>query len=173
MSQDISAVEATQPAATGNGVETNQPIAPEVDSEAVISQLLDENKRLETERDNYRRGILKAKGKLPEEEVDASEEDLDARIERKVSERLLETQWAANQKRLEEELKKQARENKELKKSLANRSQLSSTGQGSGQAEMSVPDSSLSPDMLQQLKARGWSDDKIARFKKNRLALGK
>lgn len=166
MSQDNAGQEPVKKPETE--VEIKQPNASEVDPEAVISQLLDENKRLEQDRDNYRKGLLKAKGKLQETEEEP-EEDIDTKIDRKVQERLAQTTYADSQKRLAEEALKLARENKELKKSLANRGQLSSKGQGGGsQVEVPVGQNYFSPEKIQALKARGWGDDKIERFKQNR-----
>lgn len=158
----------SQTAASEQEVKTNQSTASETDDEAVISQLLDANKKLSEERENYRRGMLKAKGKS--ESVDDDDEDLDAKIDRKVNERLLNTQWAESQQQLANEAKRLARENKELKKSATNRSQISTTAQGSSVEGTKIPDSSLSPEKLAYLKTTlKWDDKKIEAFKKNRL----
>ena len=157
-----------EPVEKPEGVETQTTSAPEVDAETRMTQILAENKKLAEERDNYRRGMLKAKSRISEE-VETEDEDFDAKVARVVEEKLSQTQWAEAQTRLETEAMKLARENKELKKSLANRSQISSTGQGSSQEVTQVQDSKFNPDKISELKKRGWSDKKIELFKKNRL----
>lgn len=133
------------------------------EQEAVIGRLLDETKRLELERESYRKAALKAKGKLPDEEP-----DLDALIDQKVTEKLLNTQWAENQSKLESEAKRLARENKELKLAVANRSSTSPTGQVSGTVEYVAPDKTLSPEQIAHFKnTLKWDDKKIERYKKN------
>ncbi len=153
-------------------VET-KPTAAEADPETVISQLLDENKKLATERENYRLGMLKAKRKLPED-VEPEDEDLDAKIDRKVNERLLNTQWAESQQRLEDEAKKLARENKELKKSILNRSQVSTTNQVTSHDSPQVRDTSIPPEKEKELMARFTGSEEVKRrkldeWKKNRF----
>jgi hypothetical protein len=169
MAEEIKAVEITPIAAPADsGVENKQPEAPGVDYEAVVSTLLDEQKRLETERDNYRKGMLKAKGKLPAEEVAEEDEDLDTKIDRKVQERLTATKAAQAQTQLEETIKKMAKDLKETKLALANRSQLKPTNtQVTGDATVDVPDNILSPEALEECKRAGWSEEKIKRLKQN------
>lgn len=80
MADELKAVEITPNAATGNsGVEIKQSGAPETDELEMVSVLLDNLKKVEAERDNYRRGMLKAKGKISEPED--VEEDLDAKLD--------------------------------------------------------------------------------------------
>jgi hypothetical protein len=149
------------------GVEL-QPTAPEAtldsDPEIVISSLLDENKKLAAERENYRKGMLKAKGKLTE---DDEPEDLETIIDRKVNEKLLNSQWIESQRRLEETAKKLARENKELKLAAINKAPKTSQGAGSGAAAQPA-DATLSAEKLAHLKnVLKWDEAKIEKFKKN------
>ncbi len=158
------------------GVENQQPIAPEVDPEVVIGQLLDANKKLAQERENMRRGMLKAKGKWFEPEPKAEEPELEetnvSAMEDLIKEQVskLDTAYIESNKQLEEETKKLARENKELKKSLANKSQVSSSAQGASNVEQPVKNATLSDQQLDHLKnALKWDDKKIEAFKQNRL----
>lgn len=165
MSEDKIAVETTQSAAPENPVKT-EPSAGEVDYEAVVSNLLDENKKLSTERENYRRGLLKAKGKLQEEEEEPKE-DLEALVDRKVRETLVESQWGQSQKKLEEMTRAMAKENKELKLALVNKASLKTTSQGSGSGNVEVQDRFFSQDQINSLKAKGYDDKKIELLKQN------
>jgi len=56
---------------------------------------------------------------------------------------------------------------KEMATALQNRAGLGATGLGASTEGQSVPDNILSADQLKDLKARGWDDKKIERFKKN------
>ncbi len=57
--------------------------------------------------------------------------------------------------------------NKEMAVALQNRQGLSTTGQGTSTEGMEVKDSFLSKEQVNDLKARGWDDKKIQRFKTN------
>jgi len=150
-------------------VETPSQIQPEVDYEAELQKKDAEIAKVREEKENYRRGMLKAKGKLPEEDDNSSEEDLDAKIDRKVQERLLvsrEAQVIAEKDALVLSL---AKKNKELALALKNRGQVMNTsGQGSNEDKPEVKvEKTLSQEQLNNLKAKGWSDKKIEAFKKN------
>lgn len=56
---------------------------------------------------------------------------------------------------------------KEMAVALQNRQGLSNSGQGSSTEGMEVQDSVLSKTQVDELKAKGWTDDKIQRFKAN------
>lgn len=169
MADELKAVEITPNAATGNsGVEIKQSGAPETDELEMVSVLLDNLKKVEAERDNYRKGMLKAKGKISEPED--VQDDLETVVRRVVQENLLSSKEAQIKNELEETLRKTARENRELKLALANRSQLKSSASISGDATVGVPDNILSPAQIDELKAAKWSDSKIALLKKNMMA---
>lgn len=57
--------------------------------------------------------------------------------------------------------------NKEMVVALTNRQGLSTSGQGSSTEGMEVKDNLLSKEQIAALKARGWDDKKIQRFKDN------
>lgn len=169
MADELKAVETNPNAATGNsGVEIKQSGAPETDELEMVSVLLDNLKKVEAERDNYRKGMLKAKGKISEPED--VQDDLETVVRRVVQENLLSSKEAQIKNELEETLRKTARENRELKLALANRSQLKSSASISGDATVDVPDNILSPAQIDELKAAKWSDSKIALLKKNMMA---
>lgn len=56
---------------------------------------------------------------------------------------------------------------KEMAVALQNRQGLSTTGQGTSTEGVEVKDNFLSKDQISNLKARGWDDKKIQRFKDN------
>lgn len=64
-----------------------------------------------------------------------------------------------------------ARELKEAKLALKNRSQVSTTAQGSGESSIEVQDRYLSPDLVDQFKKMGKSDSWIKRFKENKMKM--
>ena len=150
-------------------VETPSQTQPEVDYEAELQKKDAEIAKVREEKDNYRKGMLKAKGKLPEEDDNSSEEDLDSKIDRKVQERLLQTREAQVQSEKDALVLSLAKKNKELTLALKNRGQINtSSGQGSNQERPEGKvDNVLSNDQLASLKARGWDDKKIEEFKKN------
>jgi hypothetical protein len=145
------------------------PVEGGVDLEAELTKLREENVRLSTDRENYRKGMLKAKGKLQEEEDEVlPQPQLAETIEKIVSEKLLATQESQNLIKQEELVKKALKENRELKLALANRSNLDNSGSGSGGGDIpAVKENFLAPAQIQALKARGWDDKKIELFKKN------
>jgi hypothetical protein len=150
-------------------VETSTQTQPEVDYEAELQKKDAEIAKVREEKENYRKGMLKAKGKLPEEDDNSSEEDLDAKIDRKVQERLLATRESQVQAEKDALVMSLAKKNKELALALKNRGQIStSSGQGSNQEKPEGRvDNTLSNDQINALKAKGWDDKKIDEFKKN------
>jgi len=170
MSQDNTAVEEhVETAASQEGVETSASSAHEVQTEdfiAVLEAKDQELAKVRAEKDNYKRGLLKAKGKVEEED---DSEDIDAKIDRKVNERLLDSKEAQLIQEKENLLKQALKRNKELETALKNRSQISPTGAGSHQETQAVSDNVISAEQIKNLKARGWNDEKITRFKENLL----
>lgn len=124
--------------------------------------------KLAEERNNYKRGMLKAKGKVKDDDDDLEEDDIDTKIEKKVQEKLLDTQWMNAQKEKDEIIKKALERNKELEIAVKNRSQISKEGNGSSSEQKMAPkDAILTEEKLKQLKGMGWDDTKIERFKQN------
>ncbi len=114
--------------------------------------------------------MLKAKGKLPEEE-ESSDSDLDTLIERKVQEKFLSTKEAQLQSEKDAAYTAIIKRNKELEVALKNRGQITSTSAaGSNQDKPEVKtDSYFSKDQINALKAKGWDDKKIEEAKQNML----
>lgn len=172
MSTETNAVEIqTEAAAPQSQEEQTVTTVPEVDYEAELVKANDKIAKLDEEKENYRKGMLKAKGKIPDEDDNSSNdtESLDAKIDRKVQERMLATKEAQALSEKENLVSKITKENKELKLALKNRGQITSTsGQGSNQDKPEAKtDKIFSTDQLNALKAKGWDDKKIEELKKN------
>jgi len=141
----------------------------EVDYEAELKKKDDELVKVREEKENYRKGMLKAKGKLPEE--DNLEESLDEKIDRKVQERLLNTRESQVQAEKDALVTSLAKKNKELTLALKNRAQVTDTsasGSNKDRPEVKV-DSFFSKEQLESFKVKGWSDKKIEDLKQNML----
>lgn len=125
--------------------------------------------KLAAERDNYKKGMLKAKGKVSKNEDDDSEEEtVDEKVTRLVKEQLLDTQFDLAQKEKDALILKTLARNKELETALKNRSQIATAGAGSSsETKLAPADPVLTAEKLSQLKGLGWDDKKIELFKKN------
>lgn len=172
MTTEIPAVEKKVEAAAPQPETVATPIATEVvDYEAVLAKKDAELAEVRTERENYRKGMLKAKGKLPEEEeLDSSTpEGMEALVDRKVQEKFLSTKEAQLQAEKDTALKAVLKRNKELEVALKNRGQiLSPTGTGSNtEKPEGKVDNYFSNEQIQSLRAKGFDDKKIEELKKN------
>lgn len=164
---EITTQTSSEVASTEQGVETLQSIAPGIDYEAQSNALVEELARVEQEKENYKRAALKAKGKLPDDQEDQGN-DLEALIEKKVEEKFILSRETQLRKQQEELIQKALRENKELKRALQAKSQVSNMSMGSaGSSTQEVSDGVLSKDQIQTLKSKGWDDAKIQKFKEN------
>lgn len=128
--------------------------------------------RLSTERDNYKKGMLKAKGKITtddkEDDEDDEEEDLDTKIDRKIEERAIDTKLNQALSEKEALLKQGLARIKELETAIKNRSQISTAGAGSStDTKMTAKDPILSQEKINYFKSLGWDDKKIERYKQN------
>lgn len=143
----------------------------EVDYEAELAKKDAEIAQIAKEKENYRKGMLKAKGKLPpEEQSDAdSSESVEAIIDRKVQEKFLSTKEAQALTERDDLIKKTLKRNKELEIALKNRGQITSpSAQGSNQEKPEgKTDNYFSNDQIQALRAKGYDDKKIEQLKKN------
>ncbi len=162
----------TKVAAAAPATETvTAPSATEVDYEAVLAEKDAELAKVQQEKENYRKGLLKAKGKLPEEhQSDADDpEELEALIDRKVSEKLLNTKEAQLQAEKDQALKAVLKRIKELEIALKNRTDVTSvSANGSNQEKPEGKrDNFFSNEQMASLKAKGYSDAKIEDLKKN------
>lgn len=150
-----------------DGGASTQPI----DYQAELAAKDAELAKVREERENYRKGMLKAKGKAGDSgESDDDELSLDEKIDRKVEERLLATQEAKILKEKDELLGKALKENRELRTSLQNRNQISNNSQGgSNETKIEVGNQFFSDAQIAELKSKGWDDKKIEMLKKNVL----
>lgn len=162
MEENNKAVETTTEQAATQTEEVNPLEAQLIEKDALIL-------KLSSERDNYRKGMLKAKGKAGDEDTEETVED---KVSRLVKEQLLETEFSKVTAEKDDLIKKTIARNKELEVALKNRTQISSSGAGSGsEQKLTVKDNVLSDDKLKQLKAMGWNDAKIEAYKKNLMKL--
>lgn len=157
-----------------NAVETNvEAAAPvqEVDYEALLAEKDAEIAKIATEKDNYRKGLLKAKGKIPEDyQMETDEpEDADARTRRIVQETLLSTKEAQLQSEKDQALKAVLKRNKELEIALKNRNQITNpSADGSNQDKPEgKKDNYFSNEQITALRAKGYDDKKIEILKDN------
>jgi len=146
------------------------PITPEASTETLptVEQwrtLVEEKKRIEQEKDNYRSGLLKAKARLKANGNESVEEtnDLESLIDRKVEEKLLAAQELIVEKKHNEFVQSILLKNDELKRALQNKEQMPNASMGSSQGKPSseVQDLFFSPDQLVDLKRRGLDPAKV------------
>ncbi len=116
-------------------VADKQPI-PEVDWEAQAKDLDAKLTKMTSDRDNYRAGLLAAKGKTGD---GGSSESEDEKIARIVKEQLFDSEIGKLIQEKEKIAQSALQENKELKVALKSRAQVgASSGQGSGQGKPDV-----------------------------------
>jgi hypothetical protein len=132
--------------------------APEIDYQKEFENSMAAITKLTEDNENYKIGILKAKGKLPEEEVPENPESV----------KIAEAAVAKNAEALAIATKL-ANENKELKIALANKAQIPNTppGTGSDPVPFKAPDGLITPAQTEYFKKQGWSEAKIEAYKKN------
>lgn len=126
--------------------------------------------KIAADRDNYKKGMLKAKGKKTDDDDSDDEENIDTKVARLVNEKLLDSQY--NQAQIEKDnlIKEALKRNKELETALKNGTGIARAATGSGsEQKLTIKDPVLSEEKLNQLKAMGWDDKKIDSFKKNLL----
>lgn len=129
-------------------------------SQAEYEALLAENAKIREERENYRKGMLKAKGKLKQ---DPDDEDVDEEslIERKVREVLLAEKESLAEKKHNEFIKSLIEKNKEMALALQNKANMPNASAGSGQVDKSVADPFFTPEQLADLKKKGLDPEKV------------
>lgn len=159
------------------GVEVSVEIAPtqpEVDLAAELESTRQQLQKKTEIAENYRRGMLKAKGKLPAEESiseDESGETMDDKIRRIAREEQAQSEIVQLQAKEKATMDAILKRNKELETALKNRGQITSgTGQGSNQDRPGVTtDSYLSNEQIAYFKKQGKSDEWIETAKKNMI----
>lgn len=134
-----------------------------------LEKTLEKLSKAEEERENYKRGMLKAKGKGEEDTDDDTGEDA---LFNKFKARLKDEEADVERKEATALTQKLIKQNKEMVEALKNKSQISGAPVGTGsESTLKVGDNMLSEAQLQELKNRGWDDAKITRFKQNLLKL--
>lgn len=171
MEGSIEAVE-TGGEAVSPGVEPEVAEAPANDPVAELEAAKAELEKVRRDRDNYRKGMLSAKGKLREESEDfdpTDPESVKALIAKQVQDSLAESSESQATSKLEALAARQARELKELK--LAVKSKQASTSisggsaSGSGSAQNSVSKTSyFSEEQKAELRKRGKTDAQIEKI---------
>jgi len=131
-----------------------------IDYEKEYFALLEKEAKTASDRDNYKKGMLVNKGKLPEV-VEDDTSDLDALIEKKVQDTLLRTKEFQIQQTKEDLIKKVLAENKEMKIALANKSGISTVTPGSSVSKPDVTVQSWTPEQLAYFEKRGLNPDKV------------
>lgn len=147
------------------------PSATEVDYEALLAEKDAKIAKVTANMENYKKGLLQAKGKIPAStHLDDDEtEDMETLVDRKVTEKLLATESAQLQAEKEAILKAALKRNKELEIALKNRGQITSnSADGSNQDKPEgKKDNYFSNDQISALRAKGYDDKKIELLKKN------
>ena len=133
----------------------------DVDYEAESLKLNTELAKVRAERDNYKRGMLKAKGKVTTDDTSEDELSLDERIERKVQEKLLESQEAKLVEAQTKIIKDASTKVKELTLALKNRAQITTASTSSDTSEAIPGDNFWSKDQLAEFKRRGVDPEKV------------
>lgn len=138
----------------------------EIDAEATIARLEAEKAKIAQERDNYRVGMLKAKGKIPESVIE-NDEEIEDKMKRIAMEAMSESRLAEIAHEQDEIIKIALRENKELKLALKNNPSGKPLSTGTDSTLVSTNSGILSKEQIDLLKAKGWSDKKIELLKTN------
>jgi len=156
-----------QPAAPVQpAVETPAPSAAPAPQDDLVAQLAakdNEIKRLAEEKENYRLGLLKAKGKIPDDQsgLDDQQLSVDSKIQKAVQDAL----YSEKEKKLMAEkeaiLQQALKENREMKVALGNKQGITTTGDGTSSDNKTTTPQFFSDEQIKDLKSRGWSDEKI------------
>ena len=169
MSETNNAVETKEENAAAPTGDTTTETVETTDYAAILAEKEAELAKVQEEKENYRKGLLKAKGKIIDDyQPDTDTESEDERIARIVDERLLSTKEAQISLERQAALDAVIKRNKELELALKNRSQIQSTSGGSNEDKPEIKtDNFFSEAQIKFFKDKGWSDEKIETAKKN------
>ena len=159
LNKGVEAKETTTAPVVTEGVEKEESGAP-TDYEKEFNALLEENARIANDRDNYKKGLLQAKGKLAQD-LGADEIDLDTLVEKKVQDTLLRTKEFQNEQAKQELIRNIVKENKELKNALLARDGISRVAGGGSAGPTETKVSSWTPEQIEYFKKRGLNPDKV------------
>lgn len=128
-----------------------------------------ELKKLAEERDNYKTGLLKAKGKIPDDEPSGDDQQLsvDEKIQKAVHDALFSEQERKLMAEKDAILQQALKENKELKTALGNKQGISTVPDGGSADNKTTTPQYFSDEQIRDLKARGWDDAKIKKAAEN------
>lgn len=135
--------------------------------EVKFKTLQAEKEKIEAEKENYRKGLLKAKGYLPNEYPDTGEvpADIEEVVKKVISETLLDEKsrsTSEQERKLTEQLIAENKRLNELNLSLSNRSQVSSVGSSSGGEKLEVKSSGFwTKEQEAELKKKGLDPEKV------------
>lgn len=164
MDKNKNGVDDTVVAPPAGGDQATVPSSPT--EQDLVGQLALKEKELEkvrSERDNYKTGLLKAKGKIAgDEEIDNIE--LMRQIAKEESLTILEERLTADRQAI---INKALKENAELKLALKNKNGTPPASIGVHSESQNVQDGIVTPEQVASLKARGWDDAKFEAYKKN------
>jgi hypothetical protein len=133
-----------------------------IDYEKEYFALLEKESKTAADRDNYKQGLLAAKGKIPATvDIDTDPSDIDALIEKKVQATLLRTKEFQIQQSKDDLVKKIIAENKELKLALNNKDGISTVSPGSNVSKPPVVKQQWSKEQLEYFKKRGLNPDTV------------
>lgn len=139
----------------------------EVDYASLLAAKDAELAKVQSDRDNYRKGLLKAKGKDGTDDskdavTDGNSVDIEALIEEKISERLSQSEEARIRQEKDALLKEVLRKNSEMALALKNRGQVASTVGGSNLDKDHVAtETFFSAAQIEDLKAKGLDPEKV------------
>lgn len=168
MEDEKKSVEESTGTADAGGVEQEDSHAPESDPEAEVIALQAKLAKAESDRDNYRSGLLAMKGKKDVDDLDLSDPtQLQAYIEKTVQEKLAHTDTEQARKAFEATAIANAKKVKELQRALNSKNASTSISGGSSSgagnnSKSEVSTSYWSPEQVEALRKRGWDDKKIA-----------
>lgn len=123
--------------------------------------------------ENYKRGMLKAKGKIPGDDQmdDGQPEDMEEKMRRIAREEQANSEVAQLQAKEKAQLDAILKRNKELELALRNRGQITNTSAGGSNEDKPEvkTDSYFSPEQIAGFKKQGKSDAWIETVKKNMI----
>lgn len=151
------------------GVEKNDPVAPaESDLSIRLKTLEEENTRLQQEKENYRRGLLAAKGKNKEDEfnpyVDPTPQpDIEELVKRTVQEQLMASREAQIAREKESLLQEALRREAELRRALQNRPAEPIAPGSNSEQPAPAKDNFFTPEQIAHIKSKGLDPEVVKR----------
>lgn len=147
-----------------------QVVVPEVDLFDEFQLVLEDNKKLIQERDNYKRiGLARKRGEV--EPLIDKDEEIERLAEERAKELLLLKEQATNEAKQREIALKALKENRELRLALKNRAGVVTTVTGAGQGDKETPKEVFwTPEQLAHFKKRGIDPETVKKHYLNNRA---